>query len=51
MAGVLCVIDREDPDNLLKQNSIRYSSLFTHGEFEEFISRNILPRKLVKCLA
>lgn len=50
VAGVVCVIDRED-DNLLKQNGIPYSPLFTHSEFEEYINRNILVRKLVKSLA
>ena len=50
VAGVICVIDREDPENVLKNNT-RYSSLFTHSEFEEFITKNILVRKLAKCLA
>ena len=46
VAGVLCVIDREDPDNYLKQNGIPYSPLFTHSDFEEYIRREILLRKL-----
>jgi orotate phosphoribosyltransferase len=51
VAGVICVIDRQDPDNLLKQNNIKYTSLFTHHEFEVFIAKNILLRKLVRSLA
>lgn len=51
VAGVICVIDREDSENLLKKNNILYSALFTHSEFEEYIRKELLLRKLVKCLA
>ncbi|MGB6594586.1 MAG: hypothetical protein WA323_07575 [Candidatus Nitrosopolaris sp.] len=45
VADVCCVIDREDPENLLNQNNITYSSLFTHSDFEEYIWRVNHPTK------
>lgn len=49
--GVICVIDREDPENLLRKNGISYTPLFTHSEFVEFIENKILTDKLVKSIA
>jgi orotate phosphoribosyltransferase len=40
--SVVCVIDREDPRNVLKDN-IKYSSLFTHSDFKEFIEGKLIP--------
>jgi orotate phosphoribosyltransferase len=51
VAGVICVIDRQVAGNLLKQNNIKYTALFTHFEFEKYINKKILILKLVKCLA
>ena len=51
VAGVICVIDRQVAGNLLKQNNIKYTALFTHSEFGKYINRKILIIKLVKCLA
>lgn len=45
IAGVVCVIDREDRENLLKENNIRYSSLFKHSEFKSFIETEIKKKK------
>jgi orotate phosphoribosyltransferase len=41
--GVVCVIDREEAGtpNLLKQNNIKYSSLFKHSEFKPFIEQKL----------
>ena len=41
--GVVCVIDREEEGtpNLLKQNNIKYSSLFKHSEFKSFIEQKL----------
>ena len=39
--GVVCVIDREDPRNVLKDN-IKYSSLFTHSDFKDFIEGKLI---------
>src|SRR5918911_577286 len=41
--GVVCVIDREEAGtpNLLKQNNIKYSSLFKHSEFRPFIEQKL----------
>jgi orotate phosphoribosyltransferase len=36
VAGVVLVIDREDPMNLIK-DKIKYFSLFNHSDFKEFI--------------
>lgn len=49
--GVLVVIDREFPDNLLKQNGIKYKPLFTHSDFEHFIDKKLLISKLIRNLA
>jgi orotate phosphoribosyltransferase len=51
VAGIICVIDRQVAGNLLKQNNIKYTALFTHSEFEKYINKKILIMKLVKCLA
>ncbi len=51
VAGVICVIDRQVAGNLLKQNNIKYTALFTHSEFGKYINKKILIMKLVKCLA
>jgi orotate phosphoribosyltransferase len=50
VAGVICIIDREDPENVLKDNT-KYSALFIHSDFEEYINKNILLKKLVRNLA
>lgn len=34
IAGVVRVVDREDTENLLKENNIKYSSLFKHSDFK-----------------
>ena len=41
--GVVCVIDREEAGtpNVLKQNNIKYSSLFKHSEFKPFIEQKL----------
>lgn len=41
--GVVCVIDREEEGtlNVLKENNIRYSSLFKHSDFKSFIERRL----------
>lgn len=41
--GIVCVIDRQDPKNVLKDN-IKYISLFTHSDFKEFIRRELLSK-------
>jgi orotate phosphoribosyltransferase len=41
--GVVCVIDREDPRNVLKDN-IKYSSLFTHSDFKDFIEGKLIAK-------
>lgn len=41
--GVVCVIDREDPRNILK-DSIKCSSLFTHSDFKEYIEGKLIPK-------
>src|SRR5918911_3121652 len=48
--GVVCVIDREEADrsNLLKQNNIKYSSLFKHSEFRPFIEQKLEKRRAAK---
>jgi orotate phosphoribosyltransferase len=45
--GVVCVIDREEEDtpNLLKQNNIKYSSLFKHSEFKPFIQQKLEEKR------
>jgi orotate phosphoribosyltransferase len=45
--GVICVIDREEEGtpNLLKQNKIKYSSLFKHSEFKPFIEQKLQEKK------
>jgi orotate phosphoribosyltransferase len=45
IAGVVCVVDREDTENLLKENNIKYSSLFKHSEFKSFIETEIKKKK------
>jgi orotate phosphoribosyltransferase len=40
--GVVFVIDRQEGEsNLLKQNNIKYSSLFKHSDFKSFIEMEI----------
>jgi orotate phosphoribosyltransferase len=41
--GAVCVIDREEEGtvNVLKQNNIRYSSLFKHSDFKSFIEERL----------
>ncbi|MGI8834672.1 MAG: hypothetical protein ACR2IS_18815, partial [Nitrososphaeraceae archaeon] len=45
IAGVVCVVDREDTENLLKENNIKYSSLFKHSDFKSFIETEIEKKK------
>jgi orotate phosphoribosyltransferase len=41
--GVVCVIDREEEGtvNILKENNIKYTSLFKHSEFKPFIEEQL----------
>jgi orotate phosphoribosyltransferase len=43
VAYVVCVIDREEEGitNVLKENRIEYSSLFTHSDFKSFIEERL----------
>ena len=48
--GVVLVIDREerareDKPNLLKQNNIKYSSLFKHSDFKSFIEDRLKKKQ------
>ena len=44
--GVVFVIDRQEGEsNLLKQNNIKYSSLFKHSDFKSFIEMEIKKKK------
>ena len=45
--GVVCVIDREEAGtpNVLKQNNIKYSSLFKHSEFKPFIEQKLEEKR------
>jgi orotate phosphoribosyltransferase len=43
VVGVACVIDREDPRNVIKDH-IRCIPLFTHSEFEKFIDGQLSSR-------
>ena len=44
--GVVFVIDRQEGEsNLLKQNNIKYSSLFKHSDFKSFIETEIKKKK------
>ena len=45
--GVVCVIDREEAGtpNVLKQNNIKYSSLFKHSEFRPFIEQKLEKKR------
>ena len=48
--GVVLVIDREerareDKPNLLKQNNIKYSSLFKHSDFKSFIEEKLEEKR------
>jgi orotate phosphoribosyltransferase len=45
IAGVVCVVDREDTENLLRENNIKYSSLFKHSDFKSFIEAEIKKKK------
>jgi orotate phosphoribosyltransferase len=45
--GAVCVIDREaGTPNVLKQNNIKYSSLFKHSEFKPFIEQKLEDGKI-----
>jgi orotate phosphoribosyltransferase len=49
VAGVVCVIDREDKTpNYLIQNNIKYSSLFKHSDFKSFIDEEIKKKQKLK---
>jgi orotate phosphoribosyltransferase len=48
--GVVFVIDREEGvgeerQNLLKQNNIKYSSLFKHSDFKSFIEEKLEEKR------
>jgi len=43
VVGVVCVIDREDPRNVIKDH-IRCMPLYTHSEFEKFIEGQLSSR-------
>jgi orotate phosphoribosyltransferase len=45
IAGVVCVVDRDDTENPLKENNIRYSLLFKHSDFKSFIETEIKKKK------
>ena len=44
VAGVVCIVDRQE-DNILKQNNVKYTSLFTHYDFKSFIDKEIEEKK------
>ncbi|HEY7571103.1 MAG TPA: phosphoribosyltransferase family protein [Nitrososphaeraceae archaeon] len=44
VVGVVCVIDREDARNVIKDH-IRYIALFKHSEFEKFIEEQLSSRR------
>ncbi|HET7285513.1 MAG TPA: hypothetical protein VFI70_12595 [Nitrososphaeraceae archaeon] len=45
--GVISVIDREEEGtpNVLKENNIKYSSLFKHSEFKPFIEQKLEEKR------
>ena len=43
VSGVVCVIDRQDPRNVIKDH-FECSPLFTHSEFEKFIEGELLSK-------
>jgi orotate phosphoribosyltransferase len=48
--GVVFVVDREEgigerKPNLLKQNNIKYSSLFKHSDFKTFIEEELRKKQ------
>ena len=45
--GVVCAIDREETgtSNVLKQNNIKYSSVFRHSEFKPFIEQKLQEKR------
>ena len=48
--GVVFVVDREEgigerKPNLLKQNNIKYSSLFKHSDFKPFIEEELRKKQ------
>ncbi|MFZ0514273.1 MAG: phosphoribosyltransferase family protein [Candidatus Nitrosopolaris sp.] len=45
--GVFCILDREE-NNELKNNNIKYTSLFKHSDFEPFIDAKIQKQKTQK---
>lgn len=50
VTGVVCIIDREEKGtpNLLKENNIKYSSLFKHSDFKSFIDNKLKERQLTQ---
>ena len=46
--GVVCIIDREEKStpNVLKENKIKYTSLFTHSDFKHFIENRLKEKQL-----
>lgn len=45
VAGVVCILDREETGitNVLKQNGVKYTSLFKHSDFK-FIDQKLKKR-------
>ncbi|MGH9974642.1 MAG: orotate phosphoribosyltransferase [Nitrososphaeraceae archaeon] len=43
VSGVVCILDREETRvrNVLKENGIKYTSLFKHSEFKPFIEQKL----------
>jgi orotate phosphoribosyltransferase len=50
VTGVVCIIDREEKGtpNVLKENNIKYSSLFKHSDFKSFIENKLKERQLTQ---
>jgi orotate phosphoribosyltransferase len=48
--AVVCVIDREEDGtpNVLKENQIKYSSLFKHSEFKPFIEEQLKKKQKIQ---
>lgn len=48
VAGVVCILDREEKGitNVLKQNGVKYTSLFKHSDFKPFIDQKL--KKMAK---
>jgi orotate phosphoribosyltransferase len=45
--GIVCIVDREldESQNLLKQNNYKYSALFKHAEFKQYIEKETKKKK------